>query len=131
MSKALIFASTNPQYDNRLFIELPVRSECGPFYSSSPWFNIYLERMINCKNITFLSCLFFCISNFDEYLWCAFSSLVCIQKNVYSTDTWKAFSSNEPIQHVVLSFLLPKKPFHIHCTCEVAVLNEHDLYALV
>ena len=24
MSEALIFASTNPQYDNRLFIELPV-----------------------------------------------------------------------------------------------------------
>ena len=25
MSEALIFASTNPQYDNRLFIELPVQ----------------------------------------------------------------------------------------------------------
>ena len=25
MSKALIFASSNPQYDNRLFIELPVQ----------------------------------------------------------------------------------------------------------
>ena len=25
LSKALIFASTNPQYDNRLFIELPVQ----------------------------------------------------------------------------------------------------------
>ena len=25
MSEAIIFASTNPQYDNRLFIELPVR----------------------------------------------------------------------------------------------------------
>ena len=24
MSEALVFASTNPQYDNRLFIELPV-----------------------------------------------------------------------------------------------------------
>ena len=25
MSEALIFASTNPQYDNRLFIELPLQ----------------------------------------------------------------------------------------------------------
>ena len=43
----------------------------------------------------------------------------------------RLFFSNEPLKHVVLSSLLPKKPFHIHCTCEVAVLNEHDLYALV
>ena len=28
-SEALILASTNPQYDNRLFIDLPVRWACG------------------------------------------------------------------------------------------------------
>ena len=30
MSEALIFASTNPQYDNRLFIELPVQYMKSP-----------------------------------------------------------------------------------------------------
>ena len=38
LSEALIFASTNPQYDNRLFIELPVQYMKIP--SSEHWENM-------------------------------------------------------------------------------------------
>ena len=36
MSEPLIFASTNPQYDNRLFIQLPVQYMKIAFSEGSP-----------------------------------------------------------------------------------------------
>ena len=46
MSEALIFASTNPQYDNRLFIELPL--QCMKIPSSEHKKNMLCTQIVFC-----------------------------------------------------------------------------------
>ena len=51
MSEALIFASTNPQYDNRLFIELPVQYMKIPSSEHAVYINCFECQNKNKKTI--------------------------------------------------------------------------------
>ena len=49
LSEALIFASTNPQYDDRLFVELQVQYTKIP--SSEHWENMLCTQIVFCFDI--------------------------------------------------------------------------------
>ena len=84
MTEALIFASTNPQYDNRLFIELPL--QCMKIPSSEHKKNMLCTQIVFCFD-------------FKNNLGCIVSELIYIYIYNYVKDTDSVLQWGEHVVH--------------------------------